>query len=51
MAISKIKEIQTQANNKKNLNKCPYHLGEALGEGVFSKVRLATQIHIKENEQ
>jgi len=42
-------QIQTQAiNNKKKLNKGPYLLGEALGEGAFAKVRLATQIHIKE---
>ena len=34
--------------NKKKLNKGPYLLGEALGEGAFAKVRLATQIHIKE---
>ena len=41
-------QIQTQSNNKKKLNKGPYLLGEALGEGAFAKVRLATQIHIKE---
>ena len=42
-------QIQTQiVNNKKKLNKGPYLLGEALGEGAFAKVRLATQIHIKE---
>ena len=41
-------QTQTQTNNKKKLNKGPYLLGEALGEGAFAKVRLATQIHIKE---
>ena len=41
-------QTQTQSNNKKKLNKGPYLLGEALGEGAFAKVRLATQIHIKE---
>ena len=41
--------IQTQnINNKKKLNKGPYLLGQLLGEGAFAKVRLATQIHIKE---
>ena len=35
-------------NTKKKLNKGPYLLGEVLGEGAFAKVRLATQIHIKE---
>ena len=35
-------------NNKKKSNKGPYVLGEKLGEGAFAKVRLATQIHIKE---
>ena len=41
--------IQTQnINNKKKLNKGPYLLGQPLGEGAFAKVRLATQIHIKE---
>ena len=34
--------------SKKKPNKGPYILGEALGEGAFAKVRLATQIHIKE---
>ena len=38
----------TQTNHKKKLNKGPYILGESLGEGAFAKVRLATQIHIKE---
>ena len=42
------KDVQAQSNNKKKLNKGPYLLGEALGEGAFAKVRLATQIHIKE---
>ena len=47
--ISQSKEqILTQTINKKKLNKGPYLLGEALGEGAFAKVRLATQIHIKE---
>ena len=48
-------ENQTEAkedneiNNKKlNSNKGPYVLGEKLGEGAFAKVRLATQIQIKE---
>ena len=36
-------------NNKKSkTNKGPYILGEKLGEGAFAKVRLATQINIKE---
>ena len=35
-------------NNKLKSNKGPYVLGEKLGEGAFAKVRLATQIHIKE---
>ena len=35
-------------SSKKKPNKGPYLLGEALGEGAFAKVRLATQIHIKE---
>ena len=44
-ADAKIIEI----NNKKlKSNKGPYVLGEKLGEGAFAKVRLATQIHIKE---
>ena len=34
--------------NKLKSNKGPYVLGEKLGEGAFAKVRLATQIHIKE---
>ena len=33
---------------KSKSNKGPYVLGEKLGEGAFAKVRLATQIHIKE---
>ena len=41
-------EDQKTINNKKKPNKGPYLLGEALGEGAFAKVRLATQIHIKE---
>ena len=36
------------AQIKKKPNKGPYLLGETLGEGAFAKVRLATQIHIKE---
>ena len=39
---------QINQNSKKKLNKGPYLLGEVLGEGAFAKVRLATQIHIKE---
>ena len=40
---------ETDINYKKlKLNKGPYVLGEKLGEGAFAKVRLATQIHIKE---
>ena len=39
---------QINQNEKKKLNKGPYLLGEVLGEGAFAKVRLATQIHIKE---
>ena len=40
---------ETDLNIKKlNSNKGPYVLGEKLGEGAFAKVRLATQIHIKE---
>ena len=35
-------------NNKLKSNKGPYVLGEKLGEGAFAKVRLATQIQIKE---
>ena len=38
-------------NNKLKSNKGPYVLGEKLGEGAFAKVRLATQIHIKEKFQ
>ena len=40
---------ETAINCKKSKsNKGPYVLGEKLGEGAFAKVRLATQIHIKE---
>ena len=40
---------ETEINTKKSKsNKGPYVLGEKLGEGAFAKVRLATQIHIKE---
>ena len=53
--VKKEEEIQNKnnietenINNKKKLNKGPYLLGQALGEGAFAKVRLATQIHIKE---
>ena len=38
----------TSTQIKKKPNKGPYILGETLGEGAFAKVRLATQIHIKE---
>ena len=48
MNLEKNEEPKT-INNKKKPNKGPYLLGEALGKGAFSKVRLATQIHIKEN--
>ena len=44
----KKKIIQQSVSPKKKLNKGPYILGESLGEGAFAKVRLATQIHIKE---
>ena len=40
-------EIELNKNKLKS-NKGPYILGEKLGEGAFAKVRLATQIHIKE---
>ena len=40
-------EIELNKNKLKS-NKGPYVLGEKLGEGAFAKVRLATQIHIKE---
>ena len=40
---------ENEINNKKlKSNKGPYVLGEKLGEGAFAKVRLATQIQIKE---
>ena len=40
---------ETETNSKKlKSNKGPYVLGEKLGEGAFAKVRLATQIQIKE---
>ena len=42
-------KLEEEVNiNKKKSNKGPYVLGEKLGEGAFAKVRLATQIHIKE---
>ena len=47
MSLEKNDELRTTLNKKKP-NKGPYLLGEALGEGAFAKVRLATQIHIKE---
>ena len=47
MSIEKNEEMK-EKNSKKKPNKGPYLLGEALGEGAFAKVRLATQIHIKE---
>ena len=47
MSLEKSEEITT-TKSKKKPNKGPYLLGEALGEGAFAKVRLATQIHIKE---
>ena len=47
MSLEKNEELRTINNNKKP-NKGPYLLGEALGEGAFAKVRLATHIHIKE---
>ena len=43
------KKEETETNSKKlKSNKGPYILGEKLGEGAFAKVRLATQIQIKE---
>ena len=47
MSLEKNEELHT-INSKKKPNKGPYLLGESLGEGAFAKVRLATQIHIKE---
>ena len=47
MNLEKNEELR-KTKNKKKPNKGPYVLGEALGEGAFAKVRLATQIHIKE---
>ena len=47
MSLEKCEELTTNIPKKKP-NKGPYLLGEALGEGAFAKVRLATQIHIKE---
>ena len=47
MSLEKNEELHT-INAKKKPNKGPYLLGESLGEGAFAKVRLATQIHIKE---
>ena len=47
MSLDKNGELRTTLTKKK-ANKGPYLLGEALGEGAFAKVRLATQIHIKE---
>ena len=47
MSLEKSDELRT-TKSKKKPNKGPYLLGEALGEGAFAKVRLATQIHIKE---
>ena len=42
-------KVEPELNkNKLKSNKGPYILGEKLGEGAFAKVRLATQIHIKE---
>ena len=46
MNLEKSEELKTIKSKKPN--KGPYLLGEALGEGAFAKVRLATQIHIKE---
>ncbi len=59
---SPLEDVQNQSNNNnqntnnnnnptplsKKPNKGPYILGETLGEGAFAKVRLGTQIHIKE---
>ena len=42
------KEKRETENPKLQTSKGPYILGEKLGEGAFAKVRLATQIHIKE---
>ena len=47
MSTERTDELKT-SKSKKKPNKGPYLLGEALGEGAFAKVRLATQIHIKE---
>ena len=47
MSLEKSEEFK-KIKSKKKPNKGPYLLGEALGEGAFAKVRLATQIHIKE---
>ena len=47
MSLEKSEELRT-TKSKKKPNKGPYLLGETLGEGAFAKVRLATQIHIKE---
>ena len=47
MSLENNEELRT-TKSKKKPNKGPYLLGEALGEGAFAKVRLATQIHIKE---
>ena len=47
MSIERNEDLKT-IKSKKKPNKGPYLLGEALGEGAFAKVRLATQIHIKE---
>ena len=47
MSLERSEELKT-IKSKKKPNKGPYLLGEALGEGAFAKVRLATQIHIKE---
>ena len=47
MNLENCEEVGTEKSKKKP-NKGPYLLGEALGEGAFAKVRLATQIHIKE---
>ena len=48
MNLEKNEDVKTEKLKKKP-NKGPYLLGEALGEGAFAKVRLATQIHIKKN--
>ena len=45
---SETKEEIELNKNKLKSNKGPYILGEKLGERAFAKVRLATQIHIKE---